>query len=119
MLNLLMRIPLLRAFIALLPETLETAIIIFCQEVRIMFRTVGKRQVPEHLIYPLNTPEQREEYFCRLQRMEENPLRSVARVMLPDEPRVKHFRTLEAANADQIEGMVRTMNYLHKSRTYL
>jgi len=84
------------------------------------YRIVGKREIPEDHVYPLDTPEQRTEYFRRIRAMEESmlALRPVARIMATGEPRVKRFRTLEEANADQIEGMVRTMEYLNRKRTY-
>lgn len=43
----------------------------------------------------------------------------IARVIIPGEPRVKWFRTLEEAHRDQIDGMLRTMEFLNKAHTYV
>ncbi len=83
-----------------------------------VFRQVGSRLVSE--VYSLDTPEQRVWYFQKLQAMEQSlqAVRPIARVMAPGEPRVKRFRTLEEANADQLEGMIATMRYLNAKRSY-
>ena len=84
------------------------------------YRVVGSRYVPDHHIYPLNTESERADYFRKLADMQARAaaIVPVARVMAPGEARVKRFRTLEEANRDQMEGMLRTMAFLDEGRVY-
>ena len=84
------------------------------------YRVVGKRHVPDHHIYPLNTESERADYFRKLADMQARAaaIVPVARVMAHGEPRVKRFRTLEEANQDQMEGMLRTMAFLEEGRVH-
>ena len=84
------------------------------------YRVVGSRHVPDHHIYPLNTEAERAVYFRRLGDMQARAaaIVPVARVMAPGESRVKRFRTLEEANQDQTEGLLRTMEFLEEGRVY-
>lgn len=85
------------------------------------YRVVGKRHVPDHHIYPLNTEAERAAYFQKLGDMQARAaaLVPMARVMAPGEARVKRFRTLEEANQDQMEGLLRTMAFLEKGRVHV
>lgn len=85
------------------------------------YRIVGEKKVPDHHIYPMESEEQRSDYFRRLSAMQTRAaaIVPIARVMAPSEPRVKRFRTLEEANDDQTQGMLRTMEFLNKARTYV
>ncbi|WP_248885817.1 hypothetical protein [Acidithiobacillus acidisediminis] len=80
-----------------------------------LFRVVGRRQPPEDHIYPLDTPEQREAYYAHWAKLtRRNAALRPARILQPGEPRVKRFRTLEEANADQEEAMMRVMEWMQR-----
>jgi hypothetical protein len=81
-------------------------------------RVIGNRQPPEDHIWPLDTPEQRDAYYAHWARLtRRNASLRPARILLPGEPRVKRFRTLEEANADQEEAMMRVMEWMRRRGT--
>jgi len=84
-------------------------------------RTVGTRLVPEDHIYPLDTPEQREAYFRKLAAFKRQCLAAqpVARIRFPGEPRVKRFKTLEEANADDQGHQIRIAQRAAETATYV
>lgn len=83
-------------------------------------RVVGRREVPEDHIYPLDTPEQREAYFALLEVFSQRQaaLCPVVRILRSGEPRVKRFRTLEEANEDQEEAMMQVMERMQEEARY-
>ena len=82
------------------------------------YREVGIRSVPEDYIYPVNTPEALRRYLQRLKVFEARnaALCPVIRVLESGEPRVRHFRTLEEANADWEAGKRRLVQWLNQAR---
>jgi len=82
-------------------------------------RVVGRREVPEDHIYPLDTPEQREAYFAHWGEITRRNARlRPARILQPGEPRVQRFHTLEEANADQEAAMLRVMEWMQSRAVY-
>ena len=85
------------------------------------YREVGRRNVPDDHVYPMRTEQEREDYYEKLFAMKarDAAMMPVYRVMRQGEPRVKWFRTLEEANADQMEGMILTMQAMQKRSSYV
>lgn len=80
------------------------------------YREVGRRRIPDDHVYPMRTEQEREDYYEKLFAMKARDavMMPVYRVMAQDEPRVKRFHTLEEANADQLDGMIKTAQAMRK-----